>query len=264
VTAGRVSGLGRLRCEGEGGFNEALHARRGLGSSIFHPSAPWFNLSGLLCRRANDYLCGRNDHFQALSHMAKIFCREKQSLGSNYYAVFRFHGRIDVGLTTSIFFTRPKAPRSITNGVESSCRSRSVKSWMDQNSSSCSQETNLGMARNFFPILLSLLGSQVHGGHQKIASSSMELQNDFEKPVGERRTHDDNSNGVLLVPQPDRPTMRQCFLYFVPRDSMLFPYFPFNEGFNAKYSSTLIGVIPLSQHRLLCPRPLPLFHGRHS
>ena len=54
----------------------------------------------------------------------------------------------------------------------------------------------------------------------------MELQNDFEEPVGERRTHDDNSNGVLLVPQPDRPTMRQYFLYFVPRDSMLFPYFP--------------------------------------
>ena len=62
----------------------------------------------------------------------------------------------------------------------------------------------------------------------------MELQNDFEEPVGERRTHDDNSNGVLLVPQPDRPTMRQCFLYFVPRDSMLFPYFPFNEGFNVE------------------------------
>jgi len=64
----------------------------------------------------------------------------------------------------------------------------------------------------------------------------MELQNDFEEPVGERRTHDHNSNGVLLVPQPDRPTMRQCFLYFVPRDSMLFPYFLFNEGFNDEFA----------------------------
>ena len=162
-----------------------LHARRGFGSTIFHPSAPRFDLSGLLCRRANDYLPGRNDHFQAISHVTKIFCREKQSLGSNYYAVFCFHGRIDVGLATSIFFTRPNAPRSITSGVESSCRSRSVKSWVDQNSSSCSQETNLGMARNVFPILLSLFGSQVHGGHQKIPSSSMELQNDFEEHGGQ-------------------------------------------------------------------------------
>ena len=126
------------------------------------PVCAWFKLSGLLCRRANDYLRRRNDHFQALRHMAKIFCREKQSLGSNFYAVFRFHGRIDVGLTTSIFFTRPKAPRSITSGVESSCRSRSVKSWVDQNSSSCSQETNLGMARNsFFAAILSL--RSLHG-----------------------------------------------------------------------------------------------------
>ena len=32
----------------------------------------------------------------------------------------------------------------------------------------------------------------------------MELQNDFEEPVAERRTHDNNSNGVLPVPQSDR------------------------------------------------------------
>ena len=71
----------------------------------------------------------------------------------------------------------------------------------------------------------------------------MELQNDFEEPVGERRTHDDNSNGVLLVPQPDRPTMRQYFLYFVPRDSMLFPYFPFNEGFNDEFAEPQVSHI---------------------
>jgi hypothetical protein len=64
----------------------------------------------------------------------------------------------------------------------------------------------------------------------------MELQNDFEEPAGVRRTHDDNSNGGLLMPQPDRPAMRQCFLYFVPRDSMLFPYFLFNEGFNDEFA----------------------------
>ena len=64
----------------------------------------------------------------------------------------------------------------------------------------------------------------------------MELQNDFEEPAGACRTHDDNSNGGLLMPQPDRPAMRQCFLYFVPRDSMFFPYFLFNEGFNDEFA----------------------------
>jgi len=64
----------------------------------------------------------------------------------------------------------------------------------------------------------------------------MELQNDFEEPVAERRTHDNNSNGVLPVPQSDRPTMRQNFLYFGPRDSMFFPYFLFNEGFDDKFA----------------------------
>ena len=57
---------------------------------------------------------------------------------------------------------------------------------------------------NFFPILLSLLGSQVHGGHQKAASSSMELQRRFSRSRRSARqgTHDDNSTGGLLMPQP--------------------------------------------------------------
>jgi hypothetical protein len=64
----------------------------------------------------------------------------------------------------------------------------------------------------------------------------MELQNDFEEPVAERRTHDNNSNGVLPMSQSDRPTMRQRFFYFGPRDSMFFPYFLFNEGFDDKFA----------------------------
>jgi hypothetical protein len=71
----------------------------------------------------------------------------------------------------------------------------------------------------------------------------MELQNDFEEPVGERRSHDNNSNGVLLVPQSDRPAMRQRFLYFVPRDSMLFPYFLFDEGFNDEFAEPQVNPI---------------------
>ena len=71
----------------------------------------------------------------------------------------------------------------------------------------------------------------------------MELQNDFEEPAGDCRTHDNNSNGVLLVPQPDRPTMRQCFLYIVPRDSMFFPYFLFNEGCNDEFAEPQVSHI---------------------
>lgn len=216
------------------GLNVSLRARRGFCSSTFHWPAVGFLLTSRLDRRAYDDLPGRNDHFQPLGHVAKIFSREKQTLRCTDYAVFRFHGRSDVGLATSIFLTRRKAPRSITSGVESSSRSRSVRSWVDQNSSSCSHESNLGMARDFFPILLSLPGGQVHGGHQEITSFSMELQDDFEQPACKRRTDDDNSNRVLLVPQPDRPTMRQRLLDFVPRDPMLFPYLLFDECFNDK------------------------------
>ena len=71
----------------------------------------------------------------------------------------------------------------------------------------------------------------------------MELQNDFEEPAGDCRTHDNNSNGVLLVPQPDRPTMRHCLLYFVPRDSMFFPYFLFNEGFKYEFAEPQVNHI---------------------
>ena len=71
----------------------------------------------------------------------------------------------------------------------------------------------------------------------------MELQNDFEEPVGERRSQDNNSNGVFLVPQSDRPAMRQRFLYFVPRDSMFFPYFLFDEGFNDKFAEPQVNPI---------------------
>jgi hypothetical protein len=204
-----------------------LHALRVFCSSTFHRSAAGFLLTGRLDRRTDDNLPGRNDHFQPLGHVAKIFSREKQTLRGNDYAVFRFHGRSDIGLATSIFFTRRKASRSITSGVKSSSRSRSLRSWVDQNSSSCSHVSNLGIARNFFPILLSL-----HGGHQEIASFSTELQDDFEQPARKRRTDDDNSNWVLLVPQPDRPPMCQRFLDFVPRDPMFFPYLLFDECFN--------------------------------
>jgi hypothetical protein len=163
------------------GLNVISHTRRGFRFITFRRSAVGFLLTGRLDRRAYNDLSGRHDHFQSLGHVAKIFSREKQTLRCNDYAVFRFHGRSVVGLATSIFFTRRKAPRSIMSGVESSSRSRSVRSWVDQNSSSCSHESNLGMARNFFPILLSLPGGQVHSGHQKIASFSMELQDDFEE-----------------------------------------------------------------------------------
>jgi hypothetical protein len=71
----------------------------------------------------------------------------------------------------------------------------------------------------------------------------MELQNNFEEPAGERCTHDNNSNGVLLVPQPDRPTMRHCLLYFVPRDSMFFPYFLFDEGFKYEFAEPQVNHI---------------------
>ena len=214
------------------GLNVTSHTRRSFCFTTFHRSAVRFLLTGRLDRRAYDDLPGRNDHFQPLGHVAKIFSREKQTLRCNDYAVFRFHGRSDVGLATSIFLTRRKAPRSITSGVESSSRSRSMRSWVDQNSSSCSHESNLGMARNFFPILLSLPGGQVHGGHQEIAAFSMELQDDFEEPACKRRTDDDNSNRVLLVPQPNRPTMHERFLDFVTRDPMFFPYLLFDECFN--------------------------------
>lgn len=60
----------------------------------------------------------------------------------------------------------------------------------------------------------------------------MELQDDFEQPACKCCTDDDNSNRVLFVPQPDRPTMRQRFLDFVPRDPMFFPYLLFDECFN--------------------------------
>jgi hypothetical protein len=213
------------------GLNVISHTRRGFRFITFRRSAVGFLLTGRLDRRAYNDLSGRHDHFQSLGHVAKIFSREKQTLRCNDYAVFRFHGRSVVGLATSIFFTRRKAPRSIMSGVESSSRSRSVRSWVDQNSSSCSHESNLGMAR-FFPILLSLPGGQVHSGHQKIASFSMELQDDFEESACKRRTDDDNSNRVFLVPQPDRPTMHERFLDFVLRDPMFFPYLLFDECFN--------------------------------
>jgi hypothetical protein len=52
-----------------------LYARRGFCFSTFDRSAPGFLLSGVLCRRADDDLPGRNYHFQPVGHVAKIFCR---------------------------------------------------------------------------------------------------------------------------------------------------------------------------------------------
>ena len=58
----------------------------------------------------------------------------------------------------------------------------------------------------------------------------MELQNDLKESARLRCTDDNNSEGVFLVPQADRLTLRQHFLNFVSSYSMFLPNFLFNEG----------------------------------
>ena len=108
----------------QGSFNEVLHARRGFGSTIFHRCAE-VRLERFALRRR--LLPGRKITSRRLAMWRKYSVGRNSPLRSNYCAVFRFHGRIDLGLA-SLSFHGPNASRSITSGVESSCRSRSVKS----------------------------------------------------------------------------------------------------------------------------------------
>src|SRR5215471_10706399 len=100
--------------------------------------------------------------------MLKVTSRDEEPFASHYYAAFLFHTRTARGFGTVIIFTARNAPGSTIRGVESSSKSRSVTLWVDQNSSSSSQEENLGMSFNFFPISFSLFRLHVHRSYKKV------------------------------------------------------------------------------------------------
>jgi hypothetical protein len=64
-----------------------------------------FTLGGVHRRGTNNYFPSGYNDLQPLGHVAEIFGWEKKTLGTDFYAVFLFHARTDVGLGTSIFFT---------------------------------------------------------------------------------------------------------------------------------------------------------------
>jgi hypothetical protein len=158
---------------------------------------------GWLFLRGGSYpnLFRSENDFKLVGHSGKVTRGNEESFAGDCYAAFLFHDRTEQGLAMVMTFTERKAPGATISGVESSSKSRLVTLCVDQNLSSSSQEVNLGSAFNFFPISSSFFRFHVHGGDEKILSSSLKLQYDFQKPRTLRDSEYDKPNRIFLMPQ---------------------------------------------------------------